>query len=147
MRSLCRSLFALSTLAVSLFAGALRLEVGNSATNQAALAQHLVLVAWTTACHSPEKTSVTATAEGIVNGVRKSIPLRVVSLSAPGTFAVIREWPDKGTWAIKMVATNPEYKNYATSAIVPIRNHAAQTQTVRRFYHAPTENELSLSLN
>ena len=71
MRSLWNSLLALSILAAPLLAGALRLEVGNPATNQEALAQHAVLVAWTTACHSPQKTSLTATAEGVVNGIRK----------------------------------------------------------------------------
>jgi hypothetical protein len=147
MRSLWNSLLALSILAAPLLAGALRLEVGNPATNQEALAQHAVLVAWTTACHSPEKTSLTATAEGVVNGIRKSIPLKVVSLSTPGTFAVTRDWPNEGTWAIKIVATNPEYKDYATSAVVPIQNNVAQTTAVRRFYHAPTESELSISLN
>jgi hypothetical protein len=147
MRNLWNSLLALSILAAPLLAGALRLEVGNPATNQEALAQHAVLVAWTTACHSPEKTSVTATAEGVVNGIRKSIPLKVVSLSTPGTFAVTRDWPNEGTWAIKIVATNPEYKDYATSAVVPIQNNVAQTTAVRRFYHAPTESELSISLN
>lgn len=147
MRSIWKSLLALSILSAPLFAGALRLEVGNPATNQEALAQHAVLVAWTTACHSPEKTRVTATAEGVVNGIRKSISLKVIALSAPGTFAVTREWQNEGTWAIKMVATNPEYKDYASSAVVPIQNNSAQTQAVRRYYHAPTENELSLSLN
>jgi hypothetical protein len=147
MRSLWKSLLALSLLAAPLLAGALRLEVGNPATDQEALAQHAVLVAWTTACHSPEKTRVTATAEGVVNGMRKSIPLKVFTLSAPGTFAVTREWPNGGIWAIKMVATNPEYKDYATSAVVPIQNNAAKLQAVKRYYHAPTENELSISLN
>lgn len=147
MRSLWKSLLAFSILAVPLFAGALRLEVGTPATNQEALAQHAVLVAWTTACHTPEKTTITATAEGVVNGMRKSIPLKVIPLSAPGIFALTREWPNGGTWAIKMVATNPEYKDYATSAVVPIQNNAAQLDAAKRYSHAPTETELSASLN
>jgi hypothetical protein len=147
MRSPWKSLVALSILATPLFAGALRLEVGNPATNQEALAHHAVLMAWTTACHSPEKTTITATAEGVVNGMRKSIPLKVFSLSAPGSFAITREWPNEGSWAIKMVATNPEYKDYATSAVVPIQNNAAQLEAAKRYSHAPTETELSVSLN
>jgi hypothetical protein len=147
MRNFCKSILALSMVAAPLLAGALRLEVGSPATNQEALAQHAMLVAWTAACHSPEKTSVMATAEGVVNGIRKSIPLKVISLSAPGSFAVTREWPTEGTGAIKMVATNPEYKDYATSAVVPIQNNAAQTEAAKRYNHAPTEIELSLSLH
>ncbi len=147
MKSLWKSLFAISILVAPLFAGALRLEISNPATNQEALAKHAVLVVSTTACHSPEKTTVTASAEGVVNGMRKSIPLKVFALSTPGTFAVTRDWPDAGIWAIKTVATNPEYQHYATSAVVPIQNNSAQLAAVKLYYHAPTETEVSLSLN
>lgn len=119
MKLLLRPLFGLLVLAVPIFAGALLLEVGNPASNAEALNNHAVLVARITACHSPEKTTVQATAEGVVNGLRKSIPLKVVSLSTAGTFAVAQQWPKQGTWAIKMVATNPDYKNYATGVLVP----------------------------
>ena len=147
MRSLWKSLLALSMLTAPLLAGALRLEVGNPATNQEALARHAVLLAWTTACHSPEKTTITATAEGIVNGMRRSISLKVFSLSAPGTFAVAREWPNEGNWAIKVVATNPDYTDYATSAVVPVQNNSARVEAAKHYYHAPSETEVSMSLN
>ncbi len=147
MKSLWKSLFAISILVAPLLAGALRLEISNPATNQEALAKHAVLVVSTTACHSPEKTTVTATAEGVVNGIRKSVPLQVLALSTPGTFGITGDWPDAGSWAIKTVATNPEYQYYATSAIVPIQNNSAQLAAVKLYYHAPTENELALSLN
>jgi hypothetical protein len=52
---------------------------------------------------------------------------------------------NEGTWAIKMVATNPEYKDYATSAVVPIQNNAAQAEAAKRYNHALSEIELSLS--
>ena len=78
-------------------------------------AKHAVLVARISAGHSPERTTVTATAEGVVNGIRKTIPLKVIPLSTAGTFAVTREWPEEGTWAVKMIATNPDYKDYATA--------------------------------
>ncbi len=140
-------LFALFVLAVPIFAGALTLEVGNPASNPEALTSHAVLVARITACHSPEKTTVQATAEGVVNGLRKSIPLKVISLSTAGTFAITREWPEAGNWAVKMVATNPDYKDYATSVLVPVRNDAAQFSAAKHYFHAPTDAEVSLALN
>jgi hypothetical protein len=140
-------MFAFCILASPLLAGALLLEVGNPAANPEALEKHAVLVARITACHSPEKTTVTATAEGMVDGVRKTIPLKVISLSAPGMFALTREWPAEGAWAVKMIATNPDYKDYATSVVVPIEKNSAQLGAVKRYVHVPTEAELSLSLN
>jgi hypothetical protein len=137
----------LTLLVAPLFAGALLLEVGNPSANPEALAKHAVLVARITACHSPEKTTITATAEGIVNGERKSIPLRVISLSTAGTFAVTREWPEQGIWAVKMVANNPDYKDYATSVVVPITKDAVQLSAVKHYSHVATDAEVAASLN
>ncbi len=147
MKVLSRPLFALSTLAVPLFAGALLLQVGNPASNPEAVRNHAVLVAQITACHSPGETTVTATAEGVVNGMRKSIPLKVISLSTAGTFAVAREWPNEGAWAIKLVATNPAYRDYATSVLVPIRSDSLQLSAAKYYFHRPTDAEVSLALN
>jgi hypothetical protein len=147
IKTLWKPLFALCILAAPLFAGALLLEVGSPAANQEALAKRAVLVARITACHSPEKTTVTATAEGLVNGMRQSIPLKVISLSPAGTFAVAQEWPEQGTWAVKMIATNPDYKNYATSVVVPVRRNLAQLAVAKHYTHAATNNEISAALN
>ncbi len=147
MRRIATLLFVLPLLVAPLFAGALTLEIGNPSANPEALAKHAVVLARMTACRSPEKTSVTATAEGLVNGVRKSVPLHVISLSTPGTFAVTHEWPEKGAWAVKMIATNPDYKNYAPSVVVPVNGNLAQLAAVKHYYHTPTDAEISSSLN
>jgi hypothetical protein len=147
MKSLWRPLLISCMLAAPLFAGALMLEVGNPALNPEALKNRAVLVARITACHSPEKTTVSATAEGVVNGVRQSIPLKVISLSTAGTFAITHEWPEQGNWAIKMIATNPEYKDYATSVLVPVHKDSVQLSTAKHYFHAATDAEVSLALN
>jgi hypothetical protein len=147
MKSFRKFLCALCIVATPLFAGALVLDVGNPASNPEALKNHAVLVARISACRSPERTTVSATAEGVVNGVRQSIPLKVTSLSVAGTFAIAREWPQAGNWAIKMVATNPDYKDYATSVVVPFQNDSPQLSAVKHYFHAPTANEVSLALN
>src|SRR5580704_2703611 len=87
-----------AALATPLFAGALALEAGDPNANPEAQAKKAVVMARITACHSPEKTVVTATAEGIVNGKRQTIPLKVIRLSEPGAFAVAQTWPREGTW-------------------------------------------------
>jgi len=147
MKTLWKPLLSLTLLAAPLFAGALLLEVGNPSANPEALAKHAVLVARITACHSPEKTTVTATAEGVVNGMRKSIPLKVIRLSTAGTFAVTHEWPEQGTWAVKMIATNPDYKDYATSVVAPMEKDGVQLTAVKHYFHAATDAEVVASLN
>lgn len=133
-----RTFFALAFVAVPVFAGALTLQVDDIKTNPEARAQNAAVAVHTTACHSPEKTTVTAFAEGIANGQRQTIPLKVIHLSSPGAFAVAQQWPREGTWAVKMIATNPEYKDYATAIVVPIHNKA----TAKVFYHAPSAEEI-----
>ena len=55
-------------------------------------------------CHGPGA-SVAARAEGMVNGVRKSIPLKLTAV--PGvedTYMVRREWPSEGAWVLLFTA-------------------------------------------
>ena len=126
-------------LGAPLFAGALVLEIGNPQANPEALAKHAVLVARMSACKSPEKTTVTATAEGVVDGTRRSIPLKIVPLSTAGTYAVTREWPAEGTWTVKLIATNPDYKDYAVSVLVPIENGEFRWAGVKHLHGTPAE--------
>jgi hypothetical protein len=79
--------------------------------------------------------------------MRKSIPLKVIPLSTAGTFAVTREWPNEGAWVVKLVATNPEYRDYATSVLVPIRSDSAQLAAAKHYFRRPTDAEVSLALN
>ena len=142
-----KTLLALCALTGSvLLAGGLWLEVGNPAANPEAKEKGAALVLRIMACKSPEKTNITATAEGIVEGSRRTVALRVIPLSTPGTFAVTREWPSEGNWAVRAVATNPEYKDYATGVVVRIEQGGFDRADVKRFYHAPTPTEVDTAL-
>jgi hypothetical protein len=147
MKRLLKLVAILPAFGLLLFAGALTLQVADPAANQEAVRSHAVVVVQVAACRSPEKTSVVATAEGLVNGIRRTVPLKVIALSSPGTFVVAREWAQGGNWAVKVVATNPDYKNYATSVVVPVRGGLAQLNAASHYYHAPSDAEVSLALN
>lgn len=43
---------------------------------------------------------VTGTAEGIVSGARRSIPLAFDTTSRRGTYALRKQWPTDGTWML-----------------------------------------------
>ncbi|HET7585864.1 MAG TPA: hypothetical protein VFK13_13190 [Gemmatimonadaceae bacterium] len=45
---------------------------------------------------------ITASAEGLVNGKRQSMPLRVIDTGRPDTYAVRRQWPSEGTWLVRV---------------------------------------------
>ncbi len=45
---------------------------------------------------------LSGSAEGLVNGTRRSIALRFDSLARPNTFGVRRQWPTEGTWLLRI---------------------------------------------
>jgi hypothetical protein len=51
---------------------------------------------------TPAIGDVSGTAEGLVNGVRRSMPLRIDTTSRPGVFAVRKQWPAEGTWVLRI---------------------------------------------
>ena len=137
MLKLLSAAFAASVLAAPTFAGSLLLEAVNPRTNPEAMAKNAAVVVLMTACHSPEKTTVTATAEGLVGGRRQTIPLQVINLSRPGTYAVRRDWPSDGAWTIRMIARNPDYKDYATGITIPTRGDGFSQDQVQHFVVKP----------
>lgn len=46
--------------------------------------------------------ALTGSAEGIVGGARRTIPLRFDATPVAGVFAVRRQWPDDGTWLLRV---------------------------------------------
>ena len=47
---------------------------------------------------------VTGRAEGIVNGQRRTIPLRLAATSRPGVYALHDQWGAEGTWTLVLTA-------------------------------------------
>jgi hypothetical protein len=129
----------------SVFAGALVLQIDNPRSSPEAAAKNAVVLARVTECQSPEKTVVAATAEGVVHGVRQSIPLNLIRLSTPGLYAVTHDWSNEGIWAVRIVVTNPDYGKYVTSAIVPAGG-AFRAAGVTQLYRVPTEEDIAAVL-
>jgi hypothetical protein len=91
-----------------LLAGGFFLQLGNPEANAEARKLGAVVVIKAAGCHDPAKAQVTATAIGVVNGQRRTIPLEVKALPGPGEFAIARQWPAEGKWVIQLVGRNEE---------------------------------------
>lgn len=58
---------------------------------------------------TPTAFPVRGTAEGIVNGARRSMALNFAATSRPGVFALTQQWPNAGTWTLLLsVVQGPE---------------------------------------
>jgi hypothetical protein len=45
---------------------------------------------------------LSGSAEGLVNGTRRTVPLRFETTANTGTFAVRRQWPAEGVWLVRI---------------------------------------------
>ena len=72
---------------------------------------------------APSLSDLSATAEGLVGGVRRSIVLKLDATSRPGVFAVRKQWPNEGTWALRISL-------FSTTAIVAL-DRAGNVASVR----------------
>jgi hypothetical protein len=59
-----------------------------------------VLLVHAFSCQVPTDAAVRASAEGIVNGKRTTIPLQLKSAGATGVYSVARQWPAEGSWVL-----------------------------------------------
>ena len=139
--------FALVSVTSLLYAGAFVIILGKPSANPEALAKRAVLVVQGYACAAPEKTVVTATAEGMVNGKRQTIPLKLLPLASQNTYALTRQWPDEGKWAVSIVEHNPAYGDRLTSALVKVDGDAVEWASVRRFASVPSAQNIEAALN
>lgn len=99
---------------------------------------------------------VTGSAEGIVNGERRTVTLRFETTSRTGVYALRKQWPSEGTWTlvINVIQGNDEDGSVATALVelspngsvasvqVPTRQHAADAFHPRR----PTAREIETAV-
>jgi len=54
----------------------------------------------------PTANDLSGSAEGIVNGARRTVALRFDATSEPGVFALRRQWPADGAWLLRITLRN-----------------------------------------
>ncbi len=91
-----------------LLAGGFYLQLGNPEANAEARKLNAAVVIKAAGCHDPATATVTATAIGVVNGQRRTIPLEVKAMGGAGEFALTQQWPKEGKWVIQLVGKNGE---------------------------------------
>ena len=91
-----------------MFAGGFWLQLGNPEANPAAGKMGAVVIVKAVGCHDPATAKVTATAVGVVNGERRTIPLELKPLGEPGAYSLSQQWPKEGKWVIQLVGRNDE---------------------------------------
>jgi hypothetical protein len=90
-------------------------------------------------CADPAKVEITGTAEGMVNGARRSVPLRIVRGATTGAFAVSRDWPQQGSWVVNLTG---HCGSSIASAVVPFGPNGFLREASKFFPRAATAAEV-----
>jgi hypothetical protein len=95
--------------------GGFQLEVQAPSSNDQEVKGAVVLVR-TYGCNTPADANVRATAEGIVNGQRQSVPLKLTQTSK-GVYAINKQWASNGVWLLTITG---QYNGITSSALVEL---------------------------
>ncbi len=130
--------------AFPVFAGGFFLITGNPEASPKARSANAVLTIKAAGCGNPNDASVSATAIGMVNGHRQTIPLKLVRLDEPGTFAVAQQWPAEGRWVLQFVGTDHDR---VTHTLVPAGPNGINRNASRQAMRAPAETDIAALLD
>jgi hypothetical protein len=131
-------------LAMPLFAGLFSIEFGNPDATSDPNAKGALTLVRATGCHDPAKASFVATAEGKVDGKRKSIPLEMAKLATPGLYAIKGDVPADGKWVI-VVAANWD-GNFAGSTILPVSSKGVERYSGKTVHNKLAPSDISEAL-
>ena len=119
---------AVALLAVTAHAGTMfRLEIGppvaagfTKSKDLKKFDKKVVLAVRALVCEDLANVQITGTAEGVVNGSRRSIPLTLAEVDkAEAIYAIQYEWPETGAWVLHLKGACAKPKAEA-STLVPM---------------------------
>jgi hypothetical protein len=129
--------------AITTYAGGFWISIQNPTTVKDAVAKNAVVLVRLDGCHNHADATVTATAEGLVNGQRRSIPLKLEPVSQPATYAVAPQWPAEGKWILNFSAT---YLGRDAGIIVRLTPGKFEKQSTKMFLGKIAPEALEASL-
>lgn len=129
--------------AVVALAGGFTFTIGSPVASQDFRAKMSAFVFRTEGCADPAKSQIGGTAEGLVNGARRSVALKLVALSRPGVYAVDQNWPAEGEWVVSLKGRCADAN---AGAIVPIGPRGFIRESSRFFPRPVTDSEIETSL-
>jgi hypothetical protein len=118
-------------------------RIGNPVASQDFQFKSAAFAFRTEGCADPGKAKITATAEGLVKGERRSIDLKVFPASRPGVFAVMQEWPADGNWLVALKGT---CGGDNAGAIVPFNRQGFIRESSKFFSRPAKGSEIEASL-
>lgn len=109
----CAMLLAIASPAL---AGGFQISVETPARSSDPQLKDVVLIARTFGCHQPADAKLSASAEGFVDGNRRSLPVDLRSIGE-GVYAIRQQWPSEGRWVLTLTGA---YNGMISSVLVEL---------------------------
>ena len=137
--------FGLIVCAVAVLAGAqgFTFDIASPVAAQDFRAKVATFVFRTDGCPDPAKAQIGGTAEGLVKGERRSIALKIASMSKLGVYAVYQNWPAEGAWVVNIRGT---CAGANAGAVVPIGPNGFIRESAKFYPRPATDAEIETSL-
>jgi len=132
--------FALGSLAL---ADGFTFTIASPVASQDFQSKTAAFVFRTEGCADPAKSQISGTAEGMVKGARRSVPLKVSAMSKPGVYAVYQSWPAEGSWLVNLRGTCADAN---AGAVIPIGPKGFIRESSKFFPRPATDAEIEKSL-
>jgi hypothetical protein len=97
-------------------AGGFQLSVETPGKSNDANLKGGVLVVRTYGCYRPADARLSATAEGLIGGRRRTVPLELHPIDSGG-YAIRQQWPQEGTWVLALTG---DYNGMTCSVLVEL---------------------------
>jgi hypothetical protein len=131
------------TIALLAMAEGFTFTIGSPVASQDFHFKAAVFVFRTEGCTDSGKSQISATAEGIVNGERRSVVLKVMPASKPGVYGIYQSWQAEGRWVVNLKGA---CGNLSAGAIVPMGPNGFVRDSSKFFPRPATDSEIETSL-
>jgi hypothetical protein len=138
-----RLAMVVSIVAAAVLAEGFTFTIGNPVASQDFRAKGAAFVFRTEGCADAAKSQISATAEGLLKGERKSLTLQVMAMPKPGIYAVFQGWPAEGDWIVNLKGTCADAK---AGALVPMGPKGFIREASKFFPRPATDAEIETSL-
>ena len=132
-----------STVAALAFGQTFTFTIGSPVASQDGRSKLAAFVFRTEGCADATKATVDGTAEGLVQGTRKSVALKLTAMSTPGVYAVYPTWGADGDWVVSL---HGSCAGASAGALIPIGPGGFNRATSKFFPRAATSQELDAAL-
>src|SRR4051812_20904241 len=98
------SVLCVVAMSTSIDAQGFRLTVASAIAGNSPQFKDALFVVRTEGCPEPAAVAITATGEGLVDGVRRSVAIEPAPLVQQGAYAITRRLMPNGTWIVHLTA-------------------------------------------